>query len=712
MHPLVDFISKIGFKVDDSQLKTLDNKLASLEKRLQNISNSLNSKGTSAALRLAAAETRLETARQKTLGMQSKLANNKELTAQARWRFRNTEQLGTNSIIRADMQRRVQTQRLRHDNARAEKRLLQTRATIALNESRINLMRQRVVHAQQMAQTRASRIGAGHSGPFLTTDNVGRLAGLEALRRFTMQSYQLGGFQVSQKPQFEFLTGSAEAAQQQIDFVNRMTDEYSLNIVEANKQFTKMLASGKKALGVEGSQELFRGFTAISTMLGLSNEEQKRAIMALGQMSSKGQVYAEEVRQQFAEAVPGGVQMFADALFGKRDAQGNFIKGSGNEQKFLDEMAKGNVKSEDLIEVARYFNQVADPKLIKEILDNNPQRAMNRLQTSWARFIMAINSSGLTQLMVDFLDSATETIKTATPFIQGFSEAVKTVWPILKTMLTLWATVWGIGKLKATYALFTGLFAGRGAGNLRRFAILMFSAGTATRRFAFAGKALTALFGRNSVLAAGLLLVVDLIETLQGKQTIFSAWMESSNVITSNLAKVVTTIGLSVEMVSRLFVGLAGMIFDDGSLEERWNTFTGFAIESANNIAAAFRQIWKIDDDAWFELGKFVAIAKEIVMLTQGTLPQKIDAARNIMGIMTAPSDYNPNSPVANRIASSVSSNSPQFSIANNIEVHTAATDPVAVGEVVDRTVRDTFRNIMVETAANYNNVRIPYKVQ
>ena len=89
----------------------------------------------------------------------------------------------------------------------------------------------------------------------------------------------------------------------------------------------------------------------------------------------------------------------------------------------LDEMAKGNVKSEDLIEVARYFNQVADPKLIKEILDKNPpQRAMNRLQTSWARFIMAINS-GLTRLMVDFLfNSATETIKTATPFIQGFSE--------------------------------------------------------------------------------------------------------------------------------------------------------------------------------------------------------------------------------------------------------------------------------------------------
>ena len=135
---------------------------------------------------------------------------------------------------------------------------------------------------------------AGGLGGLITRGNlaaVGAGAGLQ-------QSFTQANFDIAQAPQFEFLTGSAEEATKQIAFLNKEVDRLSLPLRETSSMYRQLLASTKKGLGIEKTQELFSSFSNLSTMLGLSADAQSRGLRAFSQMASKGQVMSEELKGQ------------------------------------------------------------------------------------------------------------------------------------------------------------------------------------------------------------------------------------------------------------------------------------------------------------------------------------------------------------------------------------------------------------------------------
>lgn len=127
---------------------------------------------------------------------------------------------------------------------------------------------------------------AGGLGGLITRGNlaaVGASAGLQ-------QSFTQANFDIAQAPQFEFIAGSAEEAAKQVAFLNKEVDRLSLPLRETSNMYRQLLASTKKGLGIEKTQELFSSFSDISTMLGLSSDAQSRGLRAFAQMASKGQV--------------------------------------------------------------------------------------------------------------------------------------------------------------------------------------------------------------------------------------------------------------------------------------------------------------------------------------------------------------------------------------------------------------------------------------
>ena len=201
------------------------------------------------------------------------------------------------------------TQRSLEQRQRAEQRAQdratrehQRQVTQRTNEEIRQNARRDADAQRRLRQNRPSNTQGGGSGGNTNPWHIGGMAGglgglisrgnLAAVGAgaFTQQSFTQANFDIAQAPQFEFITGSAEEAAKQVAFLNKEVDRLSLPLRETSNMYRQLLASTKKGLGIEKTQELFSSFSEISTMLGLSSDAQSRGLRAFSQMASKGQV--------------------------------------------------------------------------------------------------------------------------------------------------------------------------------------------------------------------------------------------------------------------------------------------------------------------------------------------------------------------------------------------------------------------------------------
>jgi len=175
---------------------------------------------------------------------------------------------------------RKANERERKAQERHEARIANIRRREALKQQRLS---QQVIRQSEIARIREASQSQRQQRQMGMS--VGATAGAIATGGFAHQAYSVGNFSTSRMPQFEFLTGSAEKAAEQIAFVDKEAKRLSIDLVEANGQYKQLLASGGDALGIKKTQELFSSFSEISTMLGLSGDAQNRGIRAFSQIN-------------------------------------------------------------------------------------------------------------------------------------------------------------------------------------------------------------------------------------------------------------------------------------------------------------------------------------------------------------------------------------------------------------------------------------------
>lgn len=155
------------------------------------------------------------------------------------------------------------------------------------------------------------------------------------------------------------------------EFTKSLAQTTGLDIAELQSQFAGFGASAKESMGIQGSEELFKNMIGYARLMGRSEEEIKRALTALSQMAGKGQVMAEELKGQLAEAVPGMVQVFAKAT-GK------------SEQELFDTMKKGALKSADTLQkVTQELNKQITAKGGWKAISESTQAQLGNLKNSW-----------------------------------------------------------------------------------------------------------------------------------------------------------------------------------------------------------------------------------------------------------------------------------------------------------------------------------------
>lgn len=148
------------------------------------------------------------------------------------------------------------------------------------------------------------------------------LIGPLALAAAGMKAFQFASDSIKVAREFENLTnaitfaaGSAEEGAKNMDFLRQRSNLLGTDVMASAEGF-KTLSGAMLGSKLEGqaTRDIFDGIQVASSVMGLSAEQSKGAMLALGQIMGKGKVQAEELRGQLGERIPGAFNIAARAM--------------------------------------------------------------------------------------------------------------------------------------------------------------------------------------------------------------------------------------------------------------------------------------------------------------------------------------------------------------------------------------------------------------
>ncbi len=195
--------------------------------------------------------------------------------------------------------------------------------------------------------------------------------------------------------------GGAVRSAEDLAFLNMQADKTGQSIGGLSKDYLQLKAATDAGnISTEKMRRVFSAVNAEITVLGRSEEDRARAMRALSQIAGKGQVQAEELRGQLAEALPDAVPLAA--------------KGLGVTIPELNKMMKaGTLTAEQFIDAyGRAVEQKYVPALNK--LQGTTRLAMGRVKTAWENALVAIGSGKLDATIGRLLNAVTRLLNLLT----------------------------------------------------------------------------------------------------------------------------------------------------------------------------------------------------------------------------------------------------------------------------------------------------------
>ncbi|EFE7077010.1 tape measure protein [Escherichia coli] len=198
---------------------------------------------------------------------------------------------------------------------------------------------------------------------------AGAFISFQAVLSAYQRVLEVGLQRASSERSIDFVFG--DQSTQVKKFIQDLTQVTGMDTTETQAQFASFGASAKNTMGLEGSEELFKNLTGYARLMGRSDEQIQRALTAVSQMASKGQVMSEELKGQLSEALPGATQAFAKAL-------------GLTEKQLFDKMKNGDVKASDALpkfakELGAQINSRGGWKAIQD----STQTMLGNLKNTW-----------------------------------------------------------------------------------------------------------------------------------------------------------------------------------------------------------------------------------------------------------------------------------------------------------------------------------------
>ncbi|MCZ5528362.1 tape measure protein [Escherichia coli] len=198
---------------------------------------------------------------------------------------------------------------------------------------------------------------------------AGAFISMQAVLSAYQRVMEVGLQRASSERSIDFVFG--DQSTQVKKFIQDLTQITGMDTTETQAQFASFGASAKNTMGLEGSEELFKNLTGYARLMGRSDEQIQRALTAVSQMASKGQVMSEELKGQLSEALPGATQAFAKAL-------------GLTEKQLFDKMKNGDVKASDALpKFAKELGSQIDSRGGWKAIQDSTQTMLGNLRNTW-----------------------------------------------------------------------------------------------------------------------------------------------------------------------------------------------------------------------------------------------------------------------------------------------------------------------------------------
>jgi tape measure domain-containing protein len=242
--------------------------------------------------------------------------------------------------------------------------------------------------------------------------------------------YDVGVQMIGLQRGFDAVTGDAQKTHAEFTFLRELAAKTGYSFYELTQNFLQ-LAAATKGTGVTMSQteDIFSALVETSRALGLSTEQTNGALLAVTQMMSKGKVEAQELRLQLGNALPGAVNVFAQALG----------ISTGQLEKM---MSSGELLSNDVLpQVAKYLHSTYGEAAA--LAATTPDAALNRLKDAWRDLLLVIGKSDVLATVTKILEDMTRSLKDPATIaqIQVFAKELSAVIGVIYDLVTQWG-VW------------------------------------------------------------------------------------------------------------------------------------------------------------------------------------------------------------------------------------------------------------------------------
>ncbi|EMH2810694.1 tape measure protein [Escherichia coli] len=243
---------------------------------------------------------------------------------------------------------------------------------------------------------------------------AGAFISFQAVLSAYLRVMEVGLQRASSERSIDFVFG--DQSTQVKKFIQDLTQITGMDTTETQAQFASFGASAKNTMGLEGSEELFKNLTGYSRLMGRSDEQIQRALTAVSQMASKGQVMAEELKGQLSEALPGATQAFAKAL-------------GLTEKQLFDKMKNGDVKASDALpKFAKELGSQINSRGGWKAIQDSTQTMLGNLKNTW--------NNSLTDIFRGSEDGLQDFTRSLTNLLNALGGTGKTLGESLGNLMT------------------------------------------------------------------------------------------------------------------------------------------------------------------------------------------------------------------------------------------------------------------------------------
>lgn len=222
-------------------------------------------------------------------------------------------------------------------------------------------------------------------------------------------------------PKYSKLASGEKLAADEMNYLKKTVYDLGLNLNSAKDEYIKFLAASAGKMDLGQARSVFEGFSKLSTVHQLSPQRFGLVMNAITQMTSKGVVSMEELRQQLSESLPGGLSLFAKAAM---KARPDIVK---TEADFMKLVASGRVSSNLLLSVIKVLKEDPDfSKAFQKSIESLNAKT-NRLSTSWTNLLDNLSKGVLGEGLGAGISALDEALKKMNTTVSEIGESFRII---------------------------------------------------------------------------------------------------------------------------------------------------------------------------------------------------------------------------------------------------------------------------------------------